>query len=69
IEYVAAKKAPKDQHAKIMKEATYLNSVTHPNIVRFVTCANTDTANWVLMEFCGGGNLDSIIQGEGMGFP
>jgi serine/threonine protein kinase len=47
---------------KIVLELTILKEIDHPNIVKCYDIHRTDTAWYIIMEFCDAGTLDNVIK-------
>ncbi|KAG9393013.1 Protein kinase domain [Carpediemonas membranifera] len=65
IEYVAAKSILKEYTDDIRKEARYLHSFQHPNILRFFSWYETEEHIWLVVELCTGGSLEKLLEEDG----
>lgn len=72
LEFVAAKKtnvSNKTIKEKVQREAAYLNTSMHPNILRFLSWFQTNNDIWIITELCEGGSFESILSREIHYFP
>ncbi|MBD1851159.1 protein kinase [Leptolyngbya sp. FACHB-711] len=51
--------------AKFLRELRFLLSLQHPNIVMFQAVEHTATGRYLVMDYCEGGTLRSLIAEEG----
>ena len=47
---------------KLKKEINFLQKLHHPNIVRFIDLKKTPSNFYLILEYCRGGNLSTILQ-------
>lgn len=68
-EYVAIKVIEKKKVAAVLpyiyQEIKILQSVSHPNIVKYIEHEETTTSISIVMEYCAGGDLKKYIQKRG----
>ncbi|XAR54589.1 Non-specific serine/threonine protein kinase [Bertholletia excelsa] len=60
IEYFAVKSVDKSQKSKVLQED--LHSLEHPNILKFHSWYETSAHLWLVLEYCVGGDLMSLLQ-------
>jgi len=46
----------------LITEVAMMDSLKHPNIVKYISCFKVQTELWVIMEFMGGGSLTDILE-------
>ncbi|WP_009633990.1 serine/threonine-protein kinase [Synechocystis sp. PCC 7509] len=51
--------------AKFLREIHFLLSLQHPNVVTFQGLEHTSTGRYLVMDYCEGGNLRSLMNLEG----
>ncbi len=51
--------------AKFLRELHFLLSLQHPNVVTFQGLEHTSTGRYLVMDYCEGGNLRSLMKSEG----
>jgi serine/threonine protein kinase len=47
-----------------LKEVDLLRRLSHPNIVEFIELIQSETRIYVVMEYCGGGDLRDMLNGR-----
>ena len=62
IEYLAIKSCEKQYKPKIMNEVRILESLSHENIVQFHAFHKTRNHLWIVLEYCPGGDILSLID-------
>jgi len=64
LEKVAIKKMNlKDNYEEdLITEVDMMNSLRHPNIVRYIASYKVGDFVWVIMEFMSGGSLTDILE-------
>lgn len=63
LEYFAIKSVDKLDKNKVFNEVKMLNFLKqHENVIRFYNWYETNNHYWVIMEYCSGGDVVSIIQ-------
>ncbi|GFH10851.1 protein kinase domain-containing protein [Haematococcus lacustris] len=62
ISYYAIKSVDKSQKARVLQEVRTMHALDHKNILRF--CAWYETTNhlWLILEYCVGGDLMSLLR-------
>eukprot|EP00002_Diphylleia_rotans_P031683 TRINITY_DN6599_c0_g1_i4.p1 TRINITY_DN6599_c0_g1~~TRINITY_DN6599_c0_g1_i4.p1 ORF type:complete len:904 (-),score=141.51 TRINITY_DN6599_c0_g1_i4:202-2913(-) len=61
VEYVAIKSVDKVQRAKVTNEVRILQTLDQPNVLKFHQWYETTNHIWVIVEFCTGGDLLTMI--------
>jgi len=64
LEKVAIKKMDLNENYEedLISEVDMMDTLKHPNIVRYISSYKVDTDLWVVMEFMGGGSLTDILE-------
>ncbi|KAI4355327.1 hypothetical protein L6164_004110 [Bauhinia variegata] len=67
---VAVKEIDKKQLSRkvsenLLKEISILSTIDHPNIIRLFEAIQTQDRIYLVLEFCGGGDLDAYIRRHG----
>ena len=62
IQYYAMKSVEKSQRARIMHEVQVMRALSHENILKFVSCYQTSAHFWLILEYCVGGDLLTLLS-------
>ncbi|KAK4357847.1 hypothetical protein RND71_023457 [Anisodus tanguticus] len=65
IEYFAIKSVDKSQKNKVLHEVRILHALVHANVLKFYSWYETSAHLWLVLEYCVGGNLMSLLQQDG----
>ncbi|KAF6176628.1 hypothetical protein GIB67_034490 [Kingdonia uniflora] len=65
IEYFACKSVDKSQKPKVLQEIRVLHSLEHPNVLRFYAWYETSAHLWLVLEYCVGGDLMTLLGQDG----
>ncbi|XP_021808628.1 serine/threonine-protein kinase RUNKEL [Prunus avium] len=62
IEYFAIKSVEKSQKSKLLQEVKILHTLDHQNILKFFWWYETSAHLWLVLEYCVGGNLMTLLN-------
>ncbi|XP_061989242.1 serine/threonine-protein kinase RUNKEL [Rosa rugosa] len=62
IEYFAIKSVEKSQKSKLLQEVKILHTLDHQNILKFYWWYETSAHLWLVLEYCVGGNLMTLLD-------
>ncbi|KAL8150893.1 hypothetical protein V2J09_020701 [Rumex salicifolius] len=62
IEYFAIKSVDKSQKRKVLHEVRMLHALDHPNVLKFHAWYETSAHLWLVLEYCVGGELFSLLK-------
>ena len=62
IEYLAIKSSEKIHKIKVMNEVRILQNLSHENIVKFYAWHKTRNHLWIVLEYCPGGDILTLID-------
>ncbi|XWS53683.1 hypothetical protein CRYUN_Cryun10bG0021500 [Craigia yunnanensis] len=65
IEYFAIKSVDKSQRSKVLQEVRILNSLNDPNVLKFYSWYETSAHLWLVLEYCTGGDLMTLLRQDG----
>ncbi|KAF3551264.1 hypothetical protein DY000_02000797 [Brassica cretica] len=65
IEYFACKSVDKSRKSKVLQEVRILHSLNHPNVLKFYAWYETSAHMWLVLEYCVGGDLRTLLQQMG----
>ncbi|GMJ02032.1 RUNKEL, EMBRYO DEFECTIVE 3013 [Hibiscus trionum] len=65
IEYFAIKSVEKSQRNKVLQEVRMLHSLNDLNILKFYSWYETSAHLWLVLEFCTGGDLMTLLRQDG----
>ncbi|KAL8462481.1 hypothetical protein ACS0TY_033492 [Phlomoides rotata] len=65
IEYYAIKSVDKSQRSKVHQEVRTLHTLDHSNVLKFHTWYETSAHLWLVLEYCVGGDLLTLLQQDG----
>ncbi|KAJ4797579.1 Serine/threonine-protein kinase [Rhynchospora pubera] len=62
IEYYAIKSVDKSQRPKVLREVRMFHSLNHQNILKFYNWYETSAHLWLILEYCVGGDLRTLLD-------
>ncbi|XP_020596014.1 serine/threonine-protein kinase RUNKEL [Phalaenopsis equestris] len=65
IEYYAIKSVDKSQRSKILHEVKMFHDLDHPNILKFYSWYESSAHLWLILEYCVGRDLMSLLKEDG----
>lgn len=65
IQYFAIKSVDKSHKRKVQQEVKTLHSLDHPNILKYHDWYETSAHLWLILEYCVGGDLMTLLQQDG----
>lgn len=65
IEYVAIKRVEKSMMTKIVNEVQIMHKLDNPHILRFFDWYETRNNLWLILEYCTGADLQSLLKQDG----
>ncbi|KAK8950309.1 Mitogen-activated protein kinase kinase kinase 2 [Platanthera guangdongensis] len=65
IEYFAIKSVDKSQRSKVLHEVKMLHDLDHPNILKFYSWYESSAHLWLILEYCVGRDLMSLLKEDG----
>lgn len=65
IEYVAIKRIEKSVMSKIVSEVQVMHKLSHIHMLKFYDWYETRNNLWLILEYCTGGDLASILKQDG----
>lgn len=65
IEYVAIKRIEKSAMNKTVSEVQVMHKLSHPHMLKFYDWYETRNNLWLILEYCTGGDLESILKQDG----
>ncbi|KAL0919394.1 hypothetical protein M5K25_011486 [Dendrobium thyrsiflorum] len=65
IEYYAIKSVDKSQRSKVLHEVKMLHGLDHPNILKFYSWYESSAHLWLILEYCVGRDLMSLLKEDG----
>ena len=64
FEYLAVKSVEKTRRKKILNEVKIMHTLDNENILKFYSWYETRNHLWLILEYCPGGSLNSIIEAD-----
>ncbi|GER41035.1 serine/threonine protein kinase [Striga asiatica] len=65
IEYYAIKSVDKSHRSKVLHEVKILHALDNSNVLKFYTWYETSTHFCLILEYCDGGDLMTVLQEDG----
>ncbi|KAG5180757.1 kinase-like domain-containing protein [Tribonema minus] len=65
IEYVAIKRVDKSRMDSVVTEVQAIHRLCSPNVLKFHDWYETRNNVWLILEYCAGGSLKSLIEQDG----
>mmetsp|Transcript_37117 Transcript_37117/g.82576 ORF Transcript_37117/g.82576 Transcript_37117/m.82576 type:complete len:1288 (+) Transcript_37117:271-4134(+) len=62
IQYYAIKSVDKSQKARVLQEVRVMHALDHKNILKFIAWYETTNHLWLILEYCVGGDLVSLLR-------
>eukprot|EP00850_Spirogloea_muscicola_P016313 SM000131S26743 [mRNA] locus=s131:273587:278222:+ [translate_table: standard] len=62
IQYCAIKSVEKSQKPRVLQEVKTLHSLNHDNVLKFYAWYETNNHLWLILEYCVGGDLKTLLQ-------
>lgn len=62
IQYYAIKSVEKSQKPRVLQEVRTMHALKHNNILKFIAWYETSNHLWLILEYCVGGDLVSLLK-------